>query len=176
MRVLGELWRDGVRSLLKVRGFLVSELFFYGFFVFFQFGSVVGKVGVMVLIEGVGDEVIIFFAVFVCFLVLVFVWVLIYIVEGINLLFQTLGILILVQFSEVMVVIDSIRGEVLGIEIFSLRYRGQVVQLEFGIQFLVTSLFSDFFQEFLVLRLKFFNDLEQVVRVWFYDIIGFLKR
>ncbi|KAG8506152.1 Transmembrane and ubiquitin-like domain-containing protein 1 [Galemys pyrenaicus] len=131
----------------------------------------------MALIEGVGDEVTVLFAVLACLLVLALAWVSTHTTEGTHPLPQPSGTPTPAQHSEAMAVTDSIRGEAPGAETPGLRHRGQAAQPESG-----TGLPAmppsppDSPQEPLVLRLKFLNDSEQVARAWPHDTIGSLKR
>uniref|UniRef100_A0A4X1USG5 Transmembrane and ubiquitin-like domain-containing protein 1 n=2 Tax=Sus scrofa TaxID=9823 RepID=A0A4X1USG5_PIG len=139
-------------------------------------GSPAGKAGAMALIEGVGDEVTILFAVLACLLVLALAWVSTHTAEGVDPLSQPSGTPPSTQPSEAMAVTDSIRGEAPGAETPSLRHRGQAAQPESGMGLPATPPPQDSPQEPLVLRLKFLNDSEQVARAWPHDTIGSLKR
>uniref|UniRef100_A0A8D1QU73 Transmembrane and ubiquitin like domain containing 1 n=1 Tax=Sus scrofa TaxID=9823 RepID=A0A8D1QU73_PIG len=130
----------------------------------------------MALIEGVGDEVTILFAVLACLLVLALAWVSTHTAEGVDPLSQPSGTPPSTQPSEAMAVTDSIRGEAPGAETPSLRHRGQAAQPESGMGLPATPPPQDSPQEPLVLRLKFLNDSEQVARAWPHDTIGSLKR
>eukprot|EP00069_Balaena_mysticetus_P020438 bmy_12903T0 len=135
-----------------------------------------GKAGAMALIEGVGDEVTILFAVLACLLVLALAWVSTHTAEGADPVPQPSGTPTPTQPSEAMAVTDSIRGEAPGAETPSLRHRGQAAQPEPGVGLPATPPPPDSPQEPLVLRLKFLNDSEQVARAWPHDTIGSLKR
>ncbi|XP_077005964.1 transmembrane and ubiquitin-like domain-containing protein 1 [Tamandua tetradactyla] len=139
-------------------------------------GSAASKSGAMALIEGVGDEVTILFAVLACLLVLALAWVSTHTTEGPDPLPQSPGTPTPAQHSETMAVINNIRGEAPGAEVPSLRHRGQAAQPEPGPGLPATPLPPDSSQEPLVLRLKFLNDSEQVARAWPHDTIGSLKR
>ncbi|XP_004694477.1 PREDICTED: transmembrane and ubiquitin-like domain-containing protein 1 [Condylura cristata] len=131
----------------------------------------------MALIEGVGDEVTVLFAVLACLLVLALAWVSTHTTEGTHLLPQPSGTPTPAQHSEAMAVSDSIRGEAPGAETPSLRHRGQAAQPEPGMgPPAMPPSPPDSPQEPLVLRLKFLNDSEQVARAWPHDTIGSLKR
>lgn len=130
----------------------------------------------MALIEGVGDEVTILFAVLACLVVLALAWVSTHTSEGTDPLAQPSGTPTPAQPSEAMAVIDNIRGEAPGAETPSLRHRGQAAQPEPGTELPATPPPPDSPQEPLVLRLKFLNDSEQVARAWPHETIGFLKR
>lgn len=164
------------RTPLKFRGLLEAEPAPHGFFVPLQLGSPAGKAGAMALIEGVGDEVTILFAVLACLLVLALAWVSTHTAEGVDPLSQPSGTPPSTQPSEAMAVTDSIRGEAPGAETPSLRHRGQAAQPESGMGLPATPPPQDSPQEPLVLRLKFLNDSEQVARAWPHDTIGSLKR
>ncbi|CAD7680416.1 unnamed protein product [Nyctereutes procyonoides] len=138
--------------------------------------KVAGKAGAMALIEGVGDEVTILFAVLACLLVLALAWVSTHTAEGTDPLPQPSGTPTPAQPSEAMTVTGSIRGEAPGAETPSLRHRGQAAQPEPGMGLSATPPSPDSPQEPLVLRLKFLNDSEQVARAWPHDTIGSLKR
>ena len=172
----GRVWWGGFRSLWKFRGLLASDPAPHGFFVPLQLSSVAGKAGAMALIEGVGDEVTILFAVLACLLVLALAWVSTHTAEGADPLPQPSGTPTPAQPSEAMAVTGSIRGEAPGAETPSLRHRGQAAQPEPGMGLSATSPTPDSPQEPLVLRLKFLNDSEQVARAWPHDTIGSLKR
>ncbi|KAM4873683.1 transmembrane and ubiquitin-like domain-containing protein 1 [Thomomys bottae] len=140
-------------------------------------GSTAGKAGAMALIEGVGDEVTVLFAVLACLLVLALAWVSTHTTETTtDPLPQTSGTPTAVQPSEAMAATDSIRGEAPGAETPSLRHRGSAAQPEPGTGVTATLPPPDSSQEPLVLRLKFLNDSEQVARAWPHDTIGTLKR
>uniref|UniRef100_A0A8D2B270 Transmembrane and ubiquitin like domain containing 1 n=1 Tax=Sciurus vulgaris TaxID=55149 RepID=A0A8D2B270_SCIVU len=128
----------------------------------------------MALIEGVGDEVTVLFAVLACLLVLALAWVSTHTAEGSDPLPQPPGTPVPAQPSEAMAATDSIRGEAPGAETPSLRHRSQAAQPEPGVT--ATPPPPDSPQEPLVLRLKFLNDSEQVARAWPHDTIGSLKR
>ncbi|EHA98343.1 Transmembrane and ubiquitin-like domain-containing protein 1 [Heterocephalus glaber] len=131
----------------------------------------------MALIEGVGDEVTVLFAVLACLLVLALAWVSTHTSEGTDTLPQPAGTPTPAQPSEAMAATDSIRGEAPGVETSGLRHRGQAAQPEPGTGVTATSPPGpDSPQEPLVLRLKFLNDSEQVARAWPHDTIGSLKR
>ncbi|XP_003469729.1 transmembrane and ubiquitin-like domain-containing protein 1 [Cavia porcellus] len=131
----------------------------------------------MALIEGVGDEVTVLFAVLACLLVLALAWVSTHTSEGTDTLLQPARTPTPAQPSEAMAAIDSIRGEAPGAEPSSLRHRGQATQPEPGTGVTTTPPPAlDPPQEPLVLRLKFLNDSEQVARAWPHDTIGSLKR
>lgn len=161
---------------MEFRGLLASEPAPHGFFVPLQLSKVAGKAGAMALIEGVGDEVTVLFAVLACLLVLALAWVSTHTAEGADPLPQPSGTPTPAQPSETMVVTGSIRGEAPGAETPSLRHRGQAAQPEPGMGLSATSPSPDSPQEPLVLRLKFLNDSEQVARAWPHDTIGSLKR
>lgn len=147
-------------------------------FVPFQHGSLAAKAGAMALIEGVGDEVTVLFAVLACLLVLALAWVSTHTAEGAEPLPQPSGVTTAAQPGEVMgaTATDSVRGESPGAETPSLRHRGQAAQPEPGTGVTATPPPPDSPQEPLVLRLKFLNDSEQVARAWPHDTIGSLKR
>ncbi|KAM7121750.1 transmembrane and ubiquitin-like domain-containing protein 1 isoform 2-T2 [Molossus nigricans] len=130
----------------------------------------------MALIEGVGDEVTVLFAVLACLLVLALAWVSTHTSESADPLPQPSGTPTQAQPSEAMVVTDSIRGEDPGAEPPSLRHRGQAAHPEPATGLPTTPPPPDSPQEPLVLRLKFLNDSEQVARAWPHDTIGSLKR
>lgn len=130
----------------------------------------------MALIEGVGDEVTVLFAVLACLLVLALAWVSTHTSEGADPLPQPSGTPAPAQPSETMAATDSIRGEAPGAETASLRHRGQAAVPEPGTGLPAAPPPSDSPQEPLVLRLKFLNDSEQVARAWPHDTIGSLKR
>lgn len=148
----------------------------HGFFVPLQLGSAAGKVGAMALIEGVGDEVTILFAVLACLLVLALAWVSTHTAERADPLPQPSGTPTSAQPSKAVVATDSIRGAAPGAEAPSLRHRGPAAQPEPGTGIPGTPPPPDSPQEPLVLRLKFLNDSEQVARAWPQDTIGSLKR
>lgn len=130
----------------------------------------------MALIEGVGDEVTVLFAVLACLLVLALAWVSTHTSESADPLPQPSGTPTPAQPSEAMVVTDTVRGEAPGAETPSLRHRGQAAHPEPGTGLPATTPPPDSPQEPLVLRLKFLNDSEQVARAWPHDTIGSLKR
>lgn len=130
----------------------------------------------MALIEGVGDEVTVLFAVLTCLLVLALAWVSTHTSEGTAPPPQPAGTPTAAQPSEDMAVSDSVREEARGAETPSLRHRGPAVQPEPGEESPATPPPPDAPQEPLVLRLKFLNDSEQVARAWPHDTIGSLKR
>ncbi|XP_037691746.1 transmembrane and ubiquitin-like domain-containing protein 1 isoform X1 [Choloepus didactylus] len=141
-----------------------------------RLGSAAGKAGAMALIEGVGDEVTILFAVLACLLVLALAWVSTHTAEGADPLPQTSGTPTPAQHSNTMAATDSIRGEAPGAEAPNLRHRGQAAQPDPSMGPPATPPPPDSPQEPLVLRLKFLNDSEQVARAWPHDTIGSLKR
>ncbi|XP_054449446.1 transmembrane and ubiquitin-like domain-containing protein 1 [Pteronotus mesoamericanus] len=130
----------------------------------------------MALIEGVGDEVTVLFAVLACLLVLALAWVSTHTSEGADPLPQPSGTPTPAQPSEAMAVTENVRGEALGAETPSLRHRGQAAPPEPSTGLPATPPPLDTTQEPLVLRLKFLNDSEQVARAWPHDTIGSLKR
>lgn len=130
----------------------------------------------MALIEGVGDEVTILFAVLACLVVLALAWVSTHTSDGTDPLAQPSETPTPAQPSEAMAVIDNIRGEAPGAETPSLRHRGQAAQPEPGTGLPATPPPPDSPQEPLVLRLKFLNDSEQVARAWPHETVGSLKR
>lgn len=148
----------------------------HGFFVPLQLSSAAGEAGAMALIEGVGDEVTVLFAVLACLLVLALAWVSTHTSEGADPLPQPSGTPTPAQPSEAMAVTESVRGEALEAETPSLRHRGQAAHPEPGTGLPATPPALDSTQEPLVLRLKFLNDSEQVARAWPHDTIGSLKR
>ncbi|XP_006873746.1 PREDICTED: transmembrane and ubiquitin-like domain-containing protein 1 [Chrysochloris asiatica] len=127
----------------------------------------------MALIEGVGDEVTIIFAVLACLLVLALAWVSTHTTERVDPLPQPSGTPTSAQPSKAMTATSSLRGTAPGPEAPSLRHRGQAAQPEPGPGLPAT---PDPPQQPLVLRLKFLNDSEQVARAWPQDTIGSLKR
>jgi hypothetical protein len=130
----------------------------------------------MALIEGVGDEVTVLFAVLACLLVLALAWISTHTTESTDPLPQPSGTPTPVQPSEAMATTDGVRGEAPGAETPSLRHRGPAAQPEPGPGVTATAPPPDSPQEPLVLRLKFLNDSEQVARAWPHDTIGSLKR
>ncbi|XP_008845444.1 transmembrane and ubiquitin-like domain-containing protein 1 [Nannospalax galili] len=131
----------------------------------------------MALIEGVGDEVTVLFAVLACLLVLALAWVSTHTTESTDPLPQPSGTPTPAQPSEAMAATDSIREEAPGAETPSLRHRGPAAaQPEAGTGVTAVPPPPDSPQEPLVLRLKFLNDSEQVARAWPHDTIGSLKR
>uniref|UniRef100_G1Q7X9 Transmembrane and ubiquitin-like domain-containing protein 1 n=2 Tax=Myotis lucifugus TaxID=59463 RepID=G1Q7X9_MYOLU len=133
------------------------------------------KAGAMALIEGVGDEVTVLFAVLACLLGLALAWVSTHTSESGDPLAQPSETPTPAQPSEAMVT-DSARGEAPEAETPSLRHRGQAAHPEPGTGLPATTPPPDSPQEPLVLRLKFLNDSEQVARAWPHDTIGSLKR
>uniref|UniRef100_A0A8C6HCY9 Transmembrane and ubiquitin-like domain-containing protein 1 n=1 Tax=Mus spicilegus TaxID=10103 RepID=A0A8C6HCY9_MUSSI len=131
--------------------------------------------GAMALIEGVGDEVTVLFAVLACLLVLALAWVSTHTTESTDPQPQPPGTTTPAQPSEAMSASDSIREAAPGAESPSLRHRGPSAQPEpdTGV---TASTPPDSPQEPLLLRLKFLNDSEQVARAWPQDTIGSLKR
>ncbi|XP_055990785.1 transmembrane and ubiquitin-like domain-containing protein 1 [Sorex fumeus] len=128
----------------------------------------------MALIEGVGDEVTLLFAVLTCLLVLALAWVSTHTAEGAAPPPQPAGPPAAAQPAEAMEVSDdAVSGETP-----SLRHRGPAVQPDPGDGDgpPATPPAPDAPQEPLVLRLKFLNDSEQVARAWPHDTIGTLKR
>uniref|UniRef100_G3UL96 Transmembrane and ubiquitin like domain containing 1 n=1 Tax=Loxodonta africana TaxID=9785 RepID=G3UL96_LOXAF len=115
----------------------------------------------MALIEGVGDEVTILFAVLACLLVLALAWVSTHTAERADPLPQPSGTPTSAQPSKAVVATDSIRGAAPGAEAPSLRHRGPAAQPEPGTGIPGTPPPPDSPQELLVLRLKFLNDSEQ---------------
>ncbi|XP_049634367.1 transmembrane and ubiquitin-like domain-containing protein 1 [Suncus etruscus] len=130
----------------------------------------------MALIEGVGDEVTILFAVLTCLLVLALAWVSTHTAEGAAPPPQPSETPTTVQPSDAMAVSDHVSGEAPAAEALSLRHRGPAMQPEPGTELPAASPLPDSPQEPLVLRLKFLNDSEQVARAWPHDTIGSLKR
>lgn len=132
----------------------------------------------MALIEGVGDEVTVLFAVLACLLVLALAWVSTHTAEGPYTPAQPPGSPTPAQPAEAMAGGDSVRGEAPGAETPSLRHRGPATQLpepDTGPPGTPPPP-PDSPQEPLVLRLKFLNDSEQVARAWPHETIGSLKR
>lgn len=125
----------------------------------------------MALIEGVGDEVTVLFAVLACLLVLALAWVSTHTSESAAPLPRPSGTPTPAPPGEAMVVTDTVGGDAP-----SLRHRGQAAHPEPGTEFPATTPPPDSPQEPLVLRLKFLNDSEQVARAWPHDTIGSLKR
>lgn len=129
----------------------------------------------MALIEGVGDEVTVLFAVLACLLVLALAWVSTHTTESADPLPQPSGTTTSAQTSEAMAAVDSIREEAPGAESPGLRHRGPSAQPEPDTGVTAAGP-PDTPQEPLLLRLKFLNDSEQVARAWPQDTIGSLKR
>ncbi|XP_040857904.1 transmembrane and ubiquitin-like domain-containing protein 1 isoform X2 [Ochotona curzoniae] len=127
----------------------------------------------MALIEGVGDEVTVLFAVLACLLVLALAWVSTHTAEGTDSTPQPSAV---PSPGQVMTAPDSIQAEAPGAETSSLRHRGPAAQPEPGPGVTAAAPPPDSSQEPLVLRLKFLNDSEQVARAWPHDTIGSLKR
>lgn len=131
----------------------------------------------MALIEGVGDEVTILFAVLTCLLVLALAWVSTHTAEGAAPPPQPSETPTTAQPSDAMAVSDNVSEEATAAEALSLRHRGPAMQPEPGTELpAAASPLPDSPQEPLVLRLKFLNDSEQVARAWPHDTVGSLKR
>ncbi|KAK1335263.1 LOW QUALITY PROTEIN: hypothetical protein QTO34_004847 [Cnephaeus nilssonii] len=127
----------------------------------------------MALIEGVGDEVTVLFAVLACLLVLALAWVSTHTSESADPLPQPSGTPTPAQPSEAMVVTDTGRPQ---------EPRPQPETQRSGCTSRAwhrapsNDATARLPQEPLVLRLKFLNDSEQVARAWPHDTIGSLKR
>ncbi|XP_004702534.1 transmembrane and ubiquitin-like domain-containing protein 1 [Echinops telfairi] len=131
----------------------------------------------MALIEGVGDEVTILFAVLACLLVLALAWVSTHTTaERADPLPQPSGTPPPPQPSKAETATENLRRAAPGAEAPSLRHRGQGGQPEPNTGSPETAQPPDPPQEPLMLRLKFLNDSEQVARAWPQDTIGSLKR
>ncbi|XP_048196437.1 transmembrane and ubiquitin-like domain-containing protein 1 [Perognathus longimembris pacificus] len=132
----------------------------------------------MALIEGVGDEVTVLFAVLACLLVLALAWVSTHTTETTtDPPPRPSGTPTADQPSEAMAAAtDGVRGEAPGAEPPGLRHRASAAQPEPGTGVPAPLPPPDSPQEPLVLRLKFLNDSEQVARAWPHDTIGTLKR
>lgn len=130
----------------------------------------------MALIEGVGDEVTVLFAILACLLVLALAWVSTHTSEGTDSQpqpSQPSGTPTPARPTEAMATADSIPAESPGAEPPILRHRSPATQSELGTGVTATAPPPE---EPLVLRLKFLNDSEQVARAWPQDTIGSLKR
>lgn len=130
----------------------------------------------MALIEGVGDEVTVLFAVLACLLVLALAWVSTHTTESTDTLPQASETTTPAQPSQAMAATDGIREEAPGAESPNLRHRGPAAQAEPDTGATATTRPPDSPQEPLLLRLKFLNDSEQVARAWPQDTVGSLKR